>query len=184
MKRKYSILVKSTIVTAFLVGALFWLGGSSVNTITPAHFDYSNNPTFSSNTVITNGPSYFFPNAYASFSVTNPYAKYMDNFTYYISIDNVTWVQVPIVNTTSYTTIEKVPLSGFNFTLYQKIDFRTQDFFSLNQTIPMDKIINSFNNTLTLSPIPTPESIVISILLVIAVFSFILQIIDFLSKND
>jgi hypothetical protein len=130
------------------------------------------------------GPSYFFPSADVSVSLTNPYAKYIENVTVYYSINNSTWVQIPFSNTPNYTKIGTVPLNSFSIPIYLKIYFQTQDVKPQNQTVPFADVIISFHDEIEFTPLIGSQGCVIFIVLGIAVFSFVLQILDFLTKDD
>jgi hypothetical protein len=87
-------------------------------------------------------------------------------------------------DTSTYTKIETVPLNGFDVTIYQKVIFQIQDVKIQNQTVPFMKAVASFVEGASFNPLPTPQTWVIFILLGIAVFSFVLQILDFWTKRD
>jgi len=162
------------------------VGTIKVTNVTGFSFAPSNDASYTSIVVNTSGPNYFFPDANLYAYITNPYAKYVENFTVYESTDNSTWVQIPISdNPNIFTKIGTVPLNGFSTTIYYKIYFPIQNLLVLqNQTLSFYQFGESFVNGYLLNPLPTPQTTVIFILLIIAVFSFVLQIVDFLFRNE
>ena len=136
----------------------------------------------------TTGPSYFFPSAYVDASITTPYAEYLENFTVYESTDNSTWVQVPIQmpNQFIFNTVQigNVPLNGFSIPIYFKVYFPYQNITVQNQTVLFSDFVKSLTFETFVTPFLTPQAWVIFILLIIAVFSFVLQIADFLLRDE
>ena len=164
------------------------MGTVKVTNATGFSFAPTSNASYTFITIKTTGPNYFFPRADVYTAITTPYAKYAENFTVYGSTDNSTWVQIPIQipvqDTFSAVQIGTAPLNGFSFTIYYKIYFPYQNITVQNQTLTFFQFGESINNRLIFSPSPTPETTVIFILLIIAVFSFVLQIVDFVFRND
>ena len=77
-----------------------------------------------------------------------------------------------------------MPLNGFSTMIYYKIYFPIQIIKVQNQTLSFYQFGMSFSNSFLFIPSPTPQTTVIFILLTIAVFSFVLQIVDFLFRNE
>jgi hypothetical protein len=125
MKRKTEVLLTSGIVTFFLILFVYVIGVGGITGSTPINFNYSPNPYYTSFTISTMGPSYFFTYASVSISLTNPYAEYIRNFTVYDSLDNFSWILIPISNTSTYTNIGTTPLNGFGVKIYQKIIYQS-----------------------------------------------------------
>jgi hypothetical protein len=182
VKMKYSVLLISVVVTVILVIILFVVGTVGIINATDYSFGTNTNPSYSLDTINTRGPNYFFPYADVYTYVYSPYAKYIENFTFYESTDNSTWFKVPISDTKDYIKIGTASLNGFSTTIYQKIYFQYENITIQNQTVSTADM--SFVSQYYFSSLPTPQTLVIFILLTIAVFSFVLQIVDFLFRDE
>jgi hypothetical protein len=68
--------------------------------------------------------------------------------------------------------------------IYYKIYFPIQIITVQNQTMSFYQFGMSFGNKFLFTPSPTPQTTIIFILLTIAVFSFVLQIVDFLFRDE
>ncbi|MGD0979575.1 MAG: hypothetical protein ABR962_10620 [Candidatus Bathyarchaeia archaeon] len=183
MKRKIKVFLLSAVITTILLLVIFLIGESGLTSSTPFVIE-NTSPCYSSSNIDTRGPSYFFPSADVSVSLTNPYAKYIENLTVYYSINNSTWVQVPFSDTPNYTRIGTVPLDSFSIPVYLKVSFQIQDVEMQNQTVPFVTVLRNFHNDIAFTPLISSQTWVIFILLGIATFSFVLQILDFLTKDD
>ena len=142
-------------------------------------------PYYSSFSINTKGPNYFYPYAEVSTYITSPYAQYAVNFTFYDSVDNSTWVQIPLSdNSNNFTVIGKAPLNSFAIPIYEKLYFPYQNITVQNKTISYEDFTQSIKEQYEYKPLFTPQTTVIFILIIIAVFSFVLQIVDFLFRNE
>jgi hypothetical protein len=115
------------------------VGTFEITNATGFSFAPSSTASYESSVFKTTGPNYFFPSAYFETYITTPYAKYAENFTVYASIDNSTWVQIPIempnqVIVTA-TQIGSTPLNGFSIPIYYKVYFPYQNITVQNQTV-------------------------------------------------
>src|SRR5665648_425182 len=154
--------------------------------------------------IYTNGPNYFFPYAQEYVTITNPYAKLMNNYYAYASTNNQTWVQVGIRDSgTQALTPNKVgiiPLDTFTTTISYNIQYQNQNVTDkvihiVNPSpnspstliIPMsfeEAIMNHTTYLIEIKPIPNAQTWIITVSLFILFWSFLLQIFDFASKRD
>jgi len=181
--KKNSILIVSLAVTAVLVIIIFIIGIGGVKQVSGFSLGPENNPSYSTDVLSIYGPNYFFPYAEASTYITTPYANYMENFTIYESVDNSTWVQVPVSDTIHYTKIGVVSLNDVNIKIYEKVYFQWDNITVENRTVTINDFADSLDGRFQFNPLPTPQTLVIFTLLMIGVFSFVLQIMDFLYRN-
>jgi hypothetical protein len=142
----------------------------------------TNEPFYQTLDISSTGPNYFFPYVTVSESLTSKYYKAIANFSLSMSVDNSTWIKVPLSNEVKSVEIGIIPANSFTSTIYVKTYFPTQNVIVQNQTIPLIDVINSFHGVITITPYFTPQSWVILILLLVAVFSFILKILEFIFK--
>lgn len=125
--------------------------------------------------VSTIGPNYFFPYSYISSTLTNKYSDEIKGFNLEMSTDNVSWVEIPLSNVNKFTSFGIISINTFSDTVYARVSFPNQ-----NQTeSTTNNILSSFTWSIEINPLFTPETIVVFILLSLALFSFVVQILDF-----
>jgi hypothetical protein len=95
-----------------------------------------------------------------------------------INNDNVSWVEIPLLNVSKLTDVGIATMDAFDLNVYTRFYFPPQ-----NQTASAS-IIQSFDLIIEVDPLYTPQTWVIIVLLCIAIFSFTLQILDFLFKKE
>ena len=175
-KKKLGIGVISLFLTSFLFIFVLALGQWSLTKLESSSWFYENpNHYYFSIHMSTTGPSYFFPFESVSASLSNPYAEEIKGFWLFMSTDNSTWIEIPLSGLK--TEFGKILVNNFNVDMYAKCYFPPQ-----NTTTPKTTILQSFNYQISGSSAYTPQSLVLLVLVYIAVFSFILKIVEFILK--
>jgi hypothetical protein len=191
--RKRNIVIWSFILTLFfdfvLIGISFQFTGKEI----PSHpLHESIAPYYFTIKTYYTGPNYF-PYADLSFAVTNQYDDNISGFHFFLSLtpDNSSWVEIPLTKPLNIppdfppqpnvilTGVGIVPLNGFSNVLYAECIFPPQGFDNATQT----RILNSFQAYVYIQVIWTPQSIAAFILVSVALMSFIIQILDFWTKE-
>jgi hypothetical protein len=169
----------------------FVLIGTSIrftNKEAPSHpFHESTEPYYFTMKTYYAGPNYLFPYASVAFAVINQYNDEISGFYFYISLDNSSWVEIPLTKPLNIppdpfggpsailTDVGIIPLNGFSNVIYAKCIFPPQGFDNATQT----RIMNSFQGYVYISSVWIPQSVATVILVSVALLSFIIQILDF-----
>ncbi|MGD0450199.1 MAG: hypothetical protein ABSA79_03960 [Candidatus Bathyarchaeia archaeon] len=169
--KKWKVFMASIFITIFLFVSILIIGAWHLEGVKNFYMNESSEPTFSFFQITTTGSNYFFPNGIAHFSLSNPYSDEIKDFHFYVSFDNQSWVELPVSNTTNYVQAGETPV-GMDINVFTMSTFPSQ-----NTTLPIN---SSFQFSFFISPIMTPETIVIMIVLIIAIFSFTLQILEYI----
>jgi hypothetical protein len=191
--RKRAIVIWSFVLTLIfdgvLIGTSFQFTGKEV----PSHpIHESIEPYYFTSKTYYTGPNYFFPYADLSFAVTNQYADNISGFHFFLSFDNSSWVEIPLTKPLNLppdpfspepnvilTHVGIIPLNAFSNVLYAKCVFPLQGFDNATQ----NKILSAFQAYVYVSNIWTPLSIATIVLVSVALMSFIIQILDFWTKE-
>jgi hypothetical protein len=169
--KKSQVLIASMTITVGLFTGILIIGAWHYTGAKNFYIDESSSYSFSSFQITNTGPNYFFPVAKISFSMVNPYADQLKDFHFYMSFDNQSWVEIPVSNTTKFVEVGLVSSTAVDTTVYTMWLFP-----SLNTTLP---VIDSFTFEFLVSPVFAPQTVVIMIVLFVALFSFILKILEF-----
>jgi hypothetical protein len=190
--RKLNILFWAFILTMFFNIVLVGISFQFTKKELPSHpFHESNEPYYFTIKTYYTGPNYIFPYADLSFAVVNQYNDKISGFHFYVSFDNSSWVEIPLTRLLNIpqdfppipnfilTDVGTIPLNGFSNTLDAKCVFPPQGFDNATQT----RILNSFQAYMYVQAIWTPQSIATVILVSVALMSFIIQILDFWTRE-
>jgi hypothetical protein len=190
--RKRAIVIWSFVLTMIFDIVLIGTSFQFTNKEVPSHpLHESTEPYYF--TIKTNyvGPNYFFPYANLDFAVINQYNDEISGFHFFLSFDNASWVEIPLTKPLNIppdfppepnfilTNVGIIPLNGFSNVLYAKCVFPRQGFDNATQT----RIFNSFQVYVYVETIWTPQSIATVVLVSVALMSFIIQILDFWTKE-
>ena len=183
IKHRRAVILLLTIVLVIISDIILFHTGD-INATDPSVFSttftVSNTTSYFYFQANTSGPSYFFSAGKVYQSISNPYANEIGIFNVYMSTDNSSWVAIPFSNTEKLVEIGEVQLNSFSIKIYVKYFFPPQPV--VNETVSVKTIEESFIGK-TIIKIPyTPQTDIIIFLVTVAMFSFILQILDFLFK--
>jgi hypothetical protein len=192
-ERKRAIVIWSLILTLIfdfiLIGISFQFTGKEVPSSHPIH--ESTEPYYFIMKTYYTGPNIFFPYANLDFAVANQYSDKISGFHFFLSFDNSSWVEIPLtkpLNVTPdfppepnfiLTNVGIIALNGFSNVLYAKCIFPPQEFDNATDA----RILNAFQAFVYVEPIWTPQSVATFILVSVALMSFIIQILDFWTKE-
>lgn len=179
---KKSILLLSFVLT--LVFMLFFLAASRTYLERSGEIYATANSTVYSDFIISStGPNYFFPNAEVHVIFRNSYGNALQNVSAWMSLDNSTWVQVPFSNGENDVMIGITPLNGFSTTVYSRIYCTDSNVIVGNQSMHTTDLLYTSTFHLYFVSILTPQSLVVLFLVAIAIFSFLVQILEFLKNK-
>lgn len=143
----------------------------------------ANEIVYSNVEIGSTGPNYFFPNAEVHSVFESRYPDMLENVSVWMSLDNSTWVKVPFSSGNQDVIIGTTSLNGFPTTIYQKVYCPDVNVSVQNQSIQVIDLFYSSNYTIYFTSIFTSQSLVLLLLVGVAIFSFIVQILDFLAKE-
>ena len=176
ISKKWRIFIASLVITAILSTSVLVLGSSHYTEVKDFYLYESSEPVYSSFHVINTGPNYFFPIVQVQSRLSNLNFNEIEGFHYFVSTDNSSWVEVPLSNEDKYTVIGTIPSNGMDTILFDKWIFPIQN----NTNAPI--MPDTFRYGISFVPVMTPQTSTIMILLVIAIFSFILKILEYIFK--
>jgi hypothetical protein len=152
------------------------------NTTGSTGFKVSNEPSYFYLQINGTGPNYFYPVAYVNVSCSNPYANEIGTFECYMSLDNSSWTDIPFSTVPKIVELGDIQLNSLSTKIYVKCYFPPQSV--QNQTASAQTIEQSFRASVNIDAPYTFQTAIITTLLDIALFSFFLQILDFLFDRN
>ena len=140
-KRKGVIGAISIILTIILFIFVLALGQWSLTKLESSSWFYENsNPYYFSIHMSTTGPSYFFPFATISASLSNPYSGEIEGFQLFMSTDNSTWTEIPLSGLK--TEFGRILVNNFDVEMYAKCYFPPQNTTTSEATIIQSLLLN------------------------------------------
>jgi hypothetical protein len=183
LTRKVTVLLISLIITLFFILALLAISRTQFAPLKEGFYLTAGETTYSNIKIELAGPNYFFPNAEIHTIFESHYGNSLENVTVCLSLDNSTWVAVPFSSGAHDVIIGSTHLDGFPTPVYLKCYSQDATVMFQNQSLSIYDAINSSDWYFTSYSIITSQSIVLLCLTSIAIFSFLVQILDFLAKD-
>jgi hypothetical protein len=161
---KSIILLISIFLTITFVITLLFISRTYIEQVGGNFFYGENETTYSNLEFASTGPNYFFPNAevHTKFEVSN--YKLLENVSIWMSVDNLTWVR-------------------YSSNIYVKSYGSDAQVIFGDKLTPIYQVLNACEFRFTYMSILSSQSIIVLILVSLAVFSFLIQILDFLAKD-
>ncbi len=183
-KRRFSkvnILLIAFFLTLFLVLILFGLSRTSLEA-SGSLYASENQTVFSDLTINPTGPNYFFPTAEVHVFFKNLHYNLLENVSVRMSLDNSSWIEVPLSDNNRDVVIGITSLNGFSTVVYAQTYCPHYIVVVDNQTVSAIDLFYTSSYDVYLVSILSAQSIVVIVLVSIAIFSFLLQILEFLRK--
>jgi hypothetical protein len=175
-------MILSFVSAIVFVIALMAVGRTNIKSSGSALFG-TNLTVYSSVEIESTGPNYFYPNAEIFAYFESPYADALKNVDYWMSLDNSSWVKVPFSGVRQEVSIGKTSLNGFPNTVYFKCYCPEENVTVQGRSESIVELLNSSTWGIFYTSIFTSQSLVLMLLVGIAVFSFLLQILDFMTRE-